>query len=103
MDQRRIGASTPTLPRKRGMESTRVDGHSLRAVDAANAQDATGLLLFPRANHFFLVGRHTGLVNRLAWLEPPRGLRPAGSGRTDRLGTLGGCRAPASSCAPRRR
>jgi hypothetical protein len=71
MDQRRIGASTPTLPRKRGMDSARLDGHSLRAVDAANAQDATGLLLFPGANHFFLIGRDPRLVNRLAWFEPP--------------------------------
>src|SRR2546428_1250028 len=75
----------------------------LGAVDAANAQNAAGLLLLARANHFFLIRRHTGLVCRLAALEPPRGLRPTGSRRTHRLRGLGSSRAPTRSPASRRR
>src|SRR2546425_9674021 len=75
----------------------------LGAVDAANAQNAAGLLLFARANHLFLIRRHTGLVGRLAGLEPPRGLRPTGSRRTHRLRGLGSSRAPTRSPASRRR
>src|SRR2546426_8235754 len=75
----------------------------LGAVDAANAQNAAGLLLFARANHFFLIRRHTGLIGRLAALEPPRGLRPTGSRRTHRLRGLGSSRAPTRSPASRGR
>src|ERR1700694_5929471 len=72
-------------------------------VDAADAQDSAGLLLFARPNELFLVRRYTWLVDRLARLEPTGGLRPAGSGRAHGLGSLGGCRAPATSAAARRR
>src|SRR5260370_40434136 len=72
------------------------------AVDAANAQDAAGLLLFPGANQLFLVGRDAGLFSPRAWLEPPGGLRSTGSGRAHRLGTLGGGR-PALGPPPSRR
>src|SRR2546422_8510659 len=75
----------------------------LGAVDAANAQNAAGLLLFARANHLFLIRRHTGLVGRLAGLEPPRCLRPTGSRRTHWLRGLGSSRAPTRSPASRRR
>src|SRR5438128_7140310 len=78
-------------------------GIRLRAVDAANAQNAAGLLLFSRANHLFLVRRHTGLVGRLARLEPPGGLRPAGARRTHRLRGLGSSRAPTGSASSRAR
>src|ERR1700694_2975917 len=71
-------------------------------VDAADAQDSAGLLLFARANQLFLVRHDTRLVDGLARLEPPGGLRPAGSGRADRLGVRGG-RASARLAAPRRR
>src|SRR4029077_17720092 len=68
----------------------------LRAIDAADAQDAAGLFLFPGADQFLLVGRHARLVSGLAQLEPSPSLRPAGSRGAHRLGGLGGCgRAPA--------
>src|SRR3989442_2360347 len=104
MDQRRIGdAPTPTLRRKRWRESTGVCRHSLGAVDAANAQNAAGLLLFPRANHLFLIRRHTGLAGRLARLETSRSLWPTGSRSTHRLRGLGSSRAPTRSTASRGR
>src|ERR1700732_4225551 len=65
-------------------------------VDAADAQDSAGLLLFARANQLFLVRRDTRLVDGLARLEPPGGLRAARSGRAAPTGL------PSAPAAPRR-
>src|SRR2546425_10461834 len=78
---------------------------SLRAVDAANAQDAAGLFLLPGADEFLLVGLDARLTDRFTGLETTGGFRSPRPRRTHGLGTLSRCgrRAPATCAAGCRR
>src|ERR1700730_16363921 len=76
---------------------------TLSPVDAADAQDAAGLLLFPRADQLVLVGHDTRLADGLAPLKPGRWLGAGRSGRADRLGVVRHCRPPPAPGASRRR
>src|ERR1700730_19346918 len=76
---------------------------TLSPVDAADARDAAGRLLFPRADQLVLVGHDTRLADGLARLKPAGCLGTGRSGRADRLGVVRGWRTPPAPGASRRR